>query len=386
MWLYRLGLVVVLLVGLTEQRGPSEPIPSAPQISVEQRVFLPAVASTRPPAVTASYYIEGVTGLDVFRKLGCAAAYDEQQRALADGVVILFFGQPVYKPPIGADPGGYGTNPLGPVAYASIPQIRTAVQAWIDGYLNGYEDAFFRCNIPLSGLPRRTLVIATTNEPMVVDRPLVADVELPDVGDPDPTIREHGVAWGQLINNLGTYIAQKNSTRYLTIGGGNDIELAWNGPVDARAWVEGFHALSTFPLYVAAACDGCPDSPKNAPASGNYSYGWTAQDIWTVVTFDDTFVIPQIYLEDGTQARQWATLAVVTRSFGLIRYRSALTQLQACIDRQDKTSCAGVKNTPSQGWLQLNHALKTQGLDSRLPWLTDVRWDFDEVPFQKGGS
>ncbi|GAB4207258.1 MAG: hypothetical protein OHK0022_35280 [Roseiflexaceae bacterium] len=353
------------------------------------------VASQRPPGVVASEYVTGVTGLKAFSKLGCAAAYDTQQRPLRDGVVILFFGQPMYKPPFGAEPGGYGTSLPGVRSYASIPQIRAAVQAWIDGYLKGYEDETFSCAAPTSGLPRRTLVIATTNERFLIDQPLTLngttpeqylalDGTTPQVGDPDPTLREHGIAWGQLINLLSAYVTQQNGNSYLTVTGGNDIELAWNGPTDSRIWIEGYYEVTARPLYVAGACDGCPDNPRNAPASGPYSYGWTAQDIWTVVALKNTVVIPQIYREDGIQARQWATLATVTRSLGPIRYAGALTQFQACVDRQNR--CTEIKNTPQAGWSQFTQALKDQGLDSRLPWLTDVRWEFDEEPFQKGGS
>ncbi len=384
-WLCQLALAISLLAPVA-QRQPEEPGPSEPQINAERRIFLPAVVSQRAPGVTASEYIVGVTPLEEFSKIGCAAAYDTQQRPLSDGVVILFFGQPMYTPPFGAEPGGYGTNLLGGGGYASIPQIRAAAQAWIDGYLNGYEDATFQCSTPSSRLPRRTLVIATTNEPLVIDRPLALDGDAPNAGDPNPTIREHGVAWGQLINNLATYNAQQDRNTYLTIASGNDIELAWNGPTDARAWVEGYYELTQRPLYIAAACDGCPENPSNAPISGPYSYGWTAQDIWNVVTHKNTSVIPQIYNERGAQARQWATLETITGSLGPIRYAGVLTQFQACVDQQHNDPCTGIKNTPQTGWLQFAQALTSQGHDARLPWLSDMRWIFDQTPFQKGGS
>ncbi|GAB4206562.1 MAG: hypothetical protein OHK0022_33740 [Roseiflexaceae bacterium] len=386
LWLYRQALGALLLTALLQPQPPGDPAPTGPQIVAERRVFLPVVAAQRPPQVTASDYVTGVTGLNTFRKLGCAAAYDTQQRPLADGVVILFFGQPAYTPPFGAEPGGYGTHLPGAGRFVSIPQIRAAVQAWIDGYLDGFDDGVFSCAAPSRGLPRITLVVATSNEPLVINQPLAAGAEQPDAGDPDPTMPEHGIGWGRLINNLGDYIVQKNGTRFLSIAGGSDIELAWNGPTNTRTWVESYYTLADYPLYVPGSCDGCPDNPKNAPSSGDYSFGWTAQDIWTVVTFKNTVVIPQIYLEDGTQARQWATLATVTRSLGPIRFRGALAQFQACVDRQNDDPCTGVKNTPQQGWSQFAQALKNQALDSRLPWLTDVRWNFDQTPFQKGGS
>jgi len=382
--LSRRYLLVLLIAALVPLRLLGDLAHSSPQLSTEYRVFLPAITNTRPPPMTASEYITGVTKLEGFNKLGCAAAFDFQRRQGTDGVVILFFGQPAYTLPVGAEPGGYGTRLVRNGGYASIPQIRAAVQAWIDGYLSGYEDATFRCVTPPGELSRITLVIATTNEPLAIDRPLTADKDTPNAGDPDPTVREHGVAWGQLINNLGTYILQRNGSDYLTIGGGNDIELAWNGPTDARAWVDGYYTRAGYRLYVAGACEGCPQSPQDVPSSSIYSHGWTAEDIWTVTTRNNTRVIPQMYNEAGAQARQWATLAAVTRSLGPISYAGALTQFQACLDRGNL--CDGVDNTSEVGWLQFAQALAAQGLDPQLPWLTDVRWDFDETPFLKGGS
>ncbi|GAB4207206.1 MAG: hypothetical protein OHK0022_35130 [Roseiflexaceae bacterium] len=153
--------------------------------------------------------------------------------------------------------------------------------------------------------------------------------------------------------------------------------------------MNGYNVLARFPYYNAGACEGCPQRPTDAQLSGPYVSSWTAEDIWFVSAGLDARLVPQVYAEDGASARQWATLKQVTEPvFGTLPIDGVLTQYWACKDR-DKNApadpCPQTRNLPETGWNQQAQQLRRLGLPADLPWLTDVRWDFDLSVFP-GGS
>lgn len=60
----------------------------------------------------------------------------------------------------------------------------------------------------------------------------------------------------------------------------------------------------------------------------------------------------------------------------LMRFFSAVTQHQACLDHPD-SSCTGKDNRPEQGWKQLWNALNSDPKTAQnIGWLTDIRWNY----------
>ena len=352
----------------------------AQQASVLHTSYVPVV-STPPPPYSTSYYIESINP-DFFPKLGCAAAAELAERRISEGVVVLFFGRPAYQ-----ETAGYGTQLLGQKrSVASIAQLQAAAVGWITGYLNGYSDAAFRCKRPAGVRPRLTLAVATTNEPLYIQIPMASTGSTTGVVDPDPDMQSHGSAWAHLVNCLGDYVAKNDPQQRLSVAGANDIEFAWNTAQQTKLWVNGYTTLAKYRYYNVGSCDACPEQLADAPRSGPYAFGWTANDIWSVSALKGTQVLPQSYNELGAQARQWATLAEVTADLGTITFAGALTQYYACEDQQKHDTCLQIKNRPTVGWQQLEQALKEQRISARLTWSTDVRWNFDETPFAGGSS
>lgn len=370
-----LTLLLMFGMGLVEPRVGA--VLQAQQATTLSTNYLPIV-SNAPPFFSTSYYIESANPT-FFSKLGCVAAVEFGQRRISDGVVILFFGQPAYQETL-----GYGTLLLdGKHSFASVVQIQEAALSWIDGYINGYDDGIFRCDPPIGTHPHMTLALSTSNQKLSIQIP-VASSATGAVIDPDPDMASHGKAWASLINYLAIEVPKRDPQQRLSVAGANDIEPAWNSAQQTRLWVGGYLALAKNRYYHVGSCDGCPERAADAPASGPYAFGWTAADLWAVSAQGSTQVLPQMYNELGTQARQWATLAQVTASLGRINFAGALTQYGACEDQHDP--CAELKNRPGLGWQQFSQALKEQRISTQLTWSTDVRWDFDEQPFNRGGN
>lgn len=256
------------------------------------------IVTTAPPSNTTSYYIESVNP-PFFSKLGCAAAVELAERRINDGVVILFFGRPAYQETV-----GYGTQLLGQKGpFASIAQIQAVTVAWVDGFLDGYSDGSFHCKPSLGVCPRLTLALSTSNQPLYIQIPVVSTESTAAVIDPDPDMQSHGNAWARLVNALGDRIAKRGAAQFLSAGGANDIEFAWNSPRDTRPWVNGYIALARYRYYNVGSCDGCPERLADVPTSDPYAFDWTAADIWAVSAQGTTQVLPQSYNELGTQAR-----------------------------------------------------------------------------------
>ncbi len=374
-WIYLLGLVLALLPAATGAAPPHQSASAATRL-----VFLPIVTRQNAPPFSTSYYIESASP-DFFRKLGCATAQELQTKGIAGGFVYLFFGQPAYTEPIPGESSGYGTLMLGDrKRFASIAEIRAAIQSWVDGYIQGYDDQrVFPCPRARLPLPRVTLSVATSNLPISITSPTFVATPLPQTTVESYTSL-HGSSWAMMINNLDSYITQKNAQATITIAGGNNIELNWNTPQLTRQWVNGYNLLADSIYYNAGACEGCPQRPADARLTGWYVGAWTAEDVWSVSANLGARLVPQVYAEDGASARQWATLKQVTEPvFGPVPIEGVLTQYWACKDREKDAStdpCFQTRNLPEVGWKQQTEQLRCLGLPVDVPWSTDVRWDF----------
>lgn len=139
-------------------------------------------------------------------------------------------------------------------------------------------------------------------------------------------------------------------------------------PTDRSEWR---HAQSSYFFGDAAGC------PTAEPASnGSCNNGWKQADVYYVSYGSRTsFPVPQIYRTDGVQATQWWAISLYGAKYqgSKARFRSSLTQYQACQQRQNCPP--STQNPPDQGWRQLWDAVNH---DSRtlmgIPWSTDVQW------------
>ncbi|HSM24669.1 MAG TPA: hypothetical protein VK856_07400, partial [Anaerolineaceae bacterium] len=127
----------------------------------------------------------------------------------------------------------------------------------------------------------------------------------------------HGKAWAQMIATLNVWVIQQGYADRVSVAGATDIELAWNSALISHAWVRGFdeNDQGKYVFYNFGTCEGCdiginlntPPNPYKAlsddwtHAKVHYS-AWGAGSAWP---------IPEIYLNNGWNANQWANISKV---------------------------------------------------------------------------
>lgn len=100
-----------------------------------------------------------------------------------------------------------------------------------------------------------------------------------------------GQHWSQLVVNIQNDINNHGLGGYVTIYGGNDMELIYSLPGDAINWIKGYISISTRPYYDFGDATGCP------PA-GSCNNTWTQSNVYYVAwgaSSPYSFVIPEIY-------------------------------------------------------------------------------------------
>lgn len=242
------------------------------------------------PSVVTSYYMSAVDTSAAFQ-LGCTARRNGEQ-----GLVVLNFGSPRN---LGTDSEPiHGTRlRFGLREYASLNQITSAVEAFAIGY---YEIAV--CNNPPSDpvLPRLTIAVGTTNSKVYIDD----DPDEP-FGDNPALTREHGVAWGDMIDTINSYLETVNYYPAIQASGAYDAERGpseWSSYTPTLAWAEGFNGSTTAFYYNFGSCESCPRSQLRS--------SWTAANLQAV---EEVFTLswglsralplPQIYF--APYAMEW---------------------------------------------------------------------------------
>ncbi len=310
------------------------------------RYFFPAVSKTQsfPPPATASRYISTLDPATLTSQ-GCRAATGPS------GVVVLDFGSPRIIS------GTYGTRIFGTGNFISMTQIADAAKFFVQGYWN------------CSQTGAQLIVALGTNNCGYIPGQSGCNLNSTNI------TREHGQAWEQMIKSVNDWVIASGYAGRVSIAGANDIELSWSGPVETRAWVDGYFANAPgelFALYNYGACDGC-----SYLASQNWILpnGWSHNDVWYVSWGAwTTYTLPEIYLTNGWNASQWYLMSVwaYTNHGNAIRFNGSFTQWQAC---QDVGGCTSTDNTPSAGWTQLFNALNADPRTAQtLPNATDITW------------
>ena len=84
--------------------------------------------------------------------------------------------------------------------------------------------------------------------------------------------------------------------------------------------------------------------------------------------------LPEIYAENGVNARQWYQLSL----YGYREHREpmhiagVLSQAGACVGHTD---CGGIGNRPKEAFAQLYRALNADPRTAQpLKWVTDITW------------
>jgi len=298
-----------------------------------------------PPAATTSRYV-ATTDYGTMYNLGCAQGARGEY-----GLAVLSFGRPEMSM------GVFGVRLHDNNAtFASLAEVEASSKWFTVGLYN--------CSpVPLVAPIR--VALGTSNL---------------DAGGVD--FFAHGAAWARMVLNVSSFVLTNRYAR-ISVAGGNDFEADWSLPGVAADWADGYMSVGGVkPYYDYGDAGGCPlyspASPADSPLDNPCNNGWYQSDIryvaWEVPAANP---LPEIYLEDGGNARQWQRVSLysVFATGSRIIVRGAMSQRTAC---QERPPCAGTANSPDNAWYQMYVALNTDSrtaeLPSDLPYLTDISW------------
>lgn len=193
----------------------------------------------------------------------------------------------------------------------------------------------------------------------------------------------HGKAWADMIVRLNNWVIDQGYANRVWVAGASDIELTWNSAEVTHAWVDGFdkNDQDKYIFYNFGACEGCdvgidlknPPNPDKDLA-GDWTHAKVYYSAWGAYP---AWPIPEIYLNDGRNANQWANISMVGVMLknSPMYFLSTLTQYQAC-HSVDDNDCPDTDNTPVEGWSQLMKAINTRPETSQqhIPFMTDIDW------------
>lgn len=301
--LLALTLLGVTLTGGTADAhtGPTAPAPRA-------------AAATLPP-VTYSRYVSTSN----MYTMGCDQGHNSDSQGQPDQLVLLNFGDPGWN-----DAGTFGAWDNGLGGFVS----NAAIEADVKTYLSGFYD----CTVSGS---KSFMNVA----PGVTNH---------GTGINSANNNALGVAWGNMIRDLNSWIAGKGYGAQLAALGSADFEPGYGAPANAVAWANGFGSTGEA-YYDFGSADGCPPY-------GSCTNGWTQAVEYQLAWGNPTaLAAPQIY--NSAMAQEWASISAwgaAHGSAGRIVFSAALSQYQACLDVG--SACAGTDNTPAQSWQQLTSA------------------------------
>ncbi len=202
--------------------------------------------------------------------------------------------------------------------------------------------------------------------------------------------RNHGERWAQMVAETDQWVVAQGYGSQVTVTGAIDIEQGWNTAAVSKAWVDGFDAKdqNKYIYYNFGTCTNCPTRlwPNLVPENG-----WTPWDIYYVsYGVPPSWPIPEIYVNNGLNARQWAYLSHLAATYwgAPIYFPGLMTEWQAC--QQHPSGCDQIDNTPQEGYDQLMSELAywPQTMQANIPLVTDIKWtprQSDSVILPAGG-
>lgn len=309
----------------------------------------PAAAFSYPGAAT-SWYMDTVSA-SVLYDMGCTQGTARKNgSAPQDALVILDYGQPQLRS------GVYGAFDFSST-YRTVGQIRAAALEYAHG--------FYVCTgANLTAHVR--LAIGTSN----FGNFSVAN------GLTGAGVTGHGKAWADMVDALNADIAARGYASQADAVGAADIEVSWGTSAVGRLWVDGYDAVNSWPMYNFGDAAGCPQADTTRTARRCGSSSWYQDDLYYIAWgAPAAWGVPEIYVTNGAQARQWQQISKWGTLNGKTRviFAGTLTQRAAC-----GTGChsAGTDNPPAIGWSQLNSECGDDPATTlpSLRFAADIRW------------
>jgi hypothetical protein len=313
-------------------------------------VLAPPAAALAYPGAVASWYMDTVNASVLF-DMGCALGTARKGgSAPQDALVILDYGQPQLRN------GVYGSFDFSST-YRTVGQIRAAALEYAHG--------FYVCTgANLTAHVR--LAVGTSN----FGNFSVAN------GLTGAGVTGHGKAWADMVDGLNGDIAARGYASQADAVGAADIEVSWGTSAVGRLWVDGYDAVNSWPMYDYGDAAGCPQFDTGRTARRCGSSSWFQDDLYYVAYgAPAAWGVPEIYVRNGAQARQWQQISKWASLNGKSRilFAGTLTQRGAC-----GADCAGAgtDNPPDIGWAQLNTECASDPATAlgSLRFAADIRW------------
>lgn len=326
-----------------------------------------------PPPNTVSRYMMTVDQTTLYNEgcsAGTAAKASPTSAGIPNSLIVLDFGQPDINS-TGNISGTYLFNNT----FASTTDISLAVKQFLNGFWN--------CTQTAQNNPFLVLAIGTNN----------VDGALPDT---DAAWTAHGTAWGNMVNNIESYVVSQGYTSRESVSGADDIETGFGYQRFSRDWVNAYGATANngYGYYDYGSADGCPPygncvaDPRcnNNPPTGYCD--WSQDAVWYMAWgATSAFALPEIYTPGtantpyGTDATKWQNLSLYgyTAHGSRISFSGVMTQFA---DFTDKGGAAGGTNRPPAGYNQLYRSLSQdprtaqtglpRSLNPKPEYLTDI--------------
>jgi hypothetical protein len=274
-------------------------------------VVLSATLAQAAPTPSVSRYMHTVSTTTGYNE-GCAMGGTN-----ASGVVVLDFGEPDYH-----SSGGWGTYDYGN-AFVTNAQIA----AFAEQYAYGY----WKCS---GAGPRLELAVGTSNY----------GSQVTNAG---------GVAFGQMINSINSWLNSQSIAYQISIRGANDMELDWNSYATTKAWEDGYQSATSLYLFDYGDLAGCPPY-------GSCDNGWSQSSVWYKSWgLKDAIPLPEIYY--SSQASEWyqaSLYSALHEPNGKYKFEGTMTQYAAC------GSCT---YSPAAGYNALTNALNADSRTTNTP-------------------
>lgn len=314
-----------------------------------------AVTVIKPPlpASTRSVYIT----TNNLGPIGKQQALDMKERGLKNGLVALAFG----KADKVTSPAGdrYGAVGWGAVNFQDIATITTEVKDYIEAFYNAAEDDAFL-----------EIAIGTSN------------CTNADCYFKSETNFEHGKRWAQMVAAVNQWIFDQKFRSKVFAAGAIDLELAWSTPARAKDWVAGYVSVPGGLFYDFGDAGGCPGTMPTDDVDRGCANGWKLSDVAAVSWHTlGAWPMPEIYREDGLQARQWRAVSLwhFYKYGEPVPFSVIMTQEAACNGACSHPSLPpgfSTGNSPEMAWDFMVGALNandiTAGTLDSLRYETDI--------------
>jgi len=311
------------------------------------------VAAGSYPYALISYYMDS-TDTGVLYALGCSiGSHRLSGSPPQDGLVILDYGMPKKSG------STYGASAYGGSGgFASTTEIRHAVVEMAHG--------FWVCT-DTDVTAHLRIGVGTSNYSEVG-------------GFSNADITSHGQAWADMVDAINSDMVVAGYNSQADAYGASDLEVSWSTYTRAKRWTDGYDASSSWGYYNNGDAAGCPTSGATATPHQCGTSSWYQDSVYYVSWGNPAaWAVPQIYREDGTQAKQWQQISkyavLAGQPLGKIQFSGSLTQHSACAPHPTSSDCLNKDNTAASGWQQLyDRANSDSATATEIRFATDINW------------